>query len=199
MGGGVWEGRMLLVRLSAGFQSLPSLPTSKLGPSGADSRAGGLVYILGSCGSLQWTLMWGSEFLLLPPQVFSARGFAAIFPHAGALDYAVCLAPQLFLPVYLHANVRLPALPATDSPTLVLQPPPCCVFSPPQLPVSAPPTGLDECFFFNSLAVRLPYSSIFLQFWLFFLFKFVVVLLVVQWGKMYPRSILTGNPPLPFF
>ena len=40
-----------------------------------------------------------------------------------------------------------------------------------QLPVSAPPTGLEECFFFNSLVVRLPYSSIFCQFWLFFVFK----------------------------
>ena len=36
-----------------------------------------------------------------------------------------------------------------------------------QLPVSAPPTSLDECFFFNSLVVGLPYSSIFCQFWLF--------------------------------
>ena len=41
----------------------------------------------------------------------------------------------------------------------------------PQLPVSTPPTGLDECFFFISLVVRLPYSSIFCQFWLFFVFK----------------------------
>ena len=50
------------------------------------------------------------------------------------------------------------------------------------LPVSAPPTGLDKCFFFNSLVVRLPYSSIFCQFWLFFVFKFVVVLLLVVQG-----------------
>ena len=34
------------------------------------------------------------------------------------------------------------------------------------VPVSTPPTGLDECFFFISLAVRLPYISIFCQFWL---------------------------------
>ena len=39
-----------------------------------------------------------------------------------------------------------------------------------QLPVSTPPTGLDECVFFNSLVVGLPYSSIFCQFWLFFCF-----------------------------
>ena len=35
------------------------------------------------------------------------------------------------------------------------QPPPCCLSSLPWLPVSAPPTGLDECFFFISLVVRL--------------------------------------------
>ena len=34
---------MPLALLSAGFQSLPLLPTSKLGPSGADSQVGGLV------------------------------------------------------------------------------------------------------------------------------------------------------------
>ena len=36
-----------------------------------------------------------------------------------------------------------------------------------QLCVSTPPTSLDECVSFNSLVVRLPYSSIFCQFWLF--------------------------------
>ena len=38
--------------LSASFQSLPPLPTIKLGPSGADSQMGGFVYILEPCGSL---------------------------------------------------------------------------------------------------------------------------------------------------
>ena len=52
-GGGVREGTMLLAQLSTSFQSLPPLPTSKLGPSGADSQVGGFVYILGPCGSLQ--------------------------------------------------------------------------------------------------------------------------------------------------
>ena len=67
----------------------------------------------------------------------------------------------------------------------VLLQPPCHTSSPPQLPISAPPTSLDKCFFFNSLVVRLPYSSIFWQFWLFFVFKLVVVLLlVVQGGKV---------------
>ena len=45
--------------------------------------------------------------------------------------------------------------------------PTCCEYSPPWLPISAPPSGLNECFFFNSLVVVLPYSSIFCQFWLF--------------------------------
>ena len=44
---------MLLAQLSAGFQSLPLLPTNKLGPSGADSWVGGFVYTLGPGGSFQ--------------------------------------------------------------------------------------------------------------------------------------------------
>ena len=51
--------------------------------------------------------------------------------------------------------------------------------------ISSPPTGLNECFFFNSLVVGLPYSLIFWQFWLFFVLKCVVVLLGVQGGKVY--------------
>ena len=39
----------------------------------------------------------------------------------------------------------------------------------------------EECFFFNSLVVGLPYSLIFWQFWLFFAFKFVV-LFVMEGG-----------------
>ena len=48
---------MPLALLSAGFQSLPSLPTSNLGPSGADSQVGGFVYVLGPYGSAQQTLL----------------------------------------------------------------------------------------------------------------------------------------------
>ena len=56
-GGEVQEGTVPLVKLSASFQSLPWLPTIKLGPSGADSWVDGSVYILGPCGSLQRTLL----------------------------------------------------------------------------------------------------------------------------------------------
>ena len=57
--------------------------------------------------------------------------------------------------------------------------PPCHKSTPPWLPIFIPPTSLDECFFFNSLVVGLPYSLIFWQFWLFFVFNLVVVLLLV--------------------
>ena len=42
------------------------------------------------------------------------------------------------------------------------------------LPISAPPTGLDECFFCISLVVGLPCGSIFCQFWLVFVFKLLL-------------------------
>ena len=85
-GGGVREGTMLFARLWPCFQSLPPLPASKLGPPGADSGVGGFVYILGPCGSLQRTLLWGWEFLPLqpqPPQVFSVRVLRLYFPALG--------------------------------------------------------------------------------------------------------------------
>ena len=47
------------------------------------------------------------------------------------------------------------------------------------------PASLNECFFFNSLVDRFPYSPIFWQFWLFFVFKCVVLLLVVWELKAY--------------
>ena len=99
-----------------------------------------------------------------PPQVFSVRGFEALFPHTGALGCAICLAPQLFLLVYPQANVGPPSPPAAASPAPVLQMRFCCESSPPWLPVSIPPTCLNECFSFNSLVVRLPYGSAFWQF-----------------------------------
>ena len=79
-----------------------------------------------------------------PTCVFNQR-FEVLFPQAGALGCVVChLVHQL-----------LPLRPAATLPRVL----------------STPPTGLDECFFFISLVVRLPYSSVFCQFWLFFVFK----------------------------
>ena len=84
------------------------------------------------------------------------------FPHDRTLGCVVYLSSQLFLPIYLHVNMGLTNLPAT----VLLH-----IFSTPAaLPISTPPTSLDECFFFNSFVVRFAYSLIFWQFWLFFLF-----------------------------
>ena len=124
-----------------------------------------------------------------PMGVFNQR-FEALFPCTRALSYTVYFALPRFLLVYLCANVGLKGLPATTlwglltaawpalfhnvPPRWVHQPLPCREPCPPQLPDSAPPTGLDECFFLISFGVGLPYSSIFCQFWLFFVFKLLL-------------------------
>ena len=124
-----------------------------------------------------------------PTGVFNQR-FEALFPCARALGCVVCFAPPQFLPVYLCANVGPQGLPTTTlwgllavtlpapfhnlPPCWVRQPSPCRKSSPPQLPISTPPTTLDECFFFISLVVRLLCGSIFCQFWLFFVFKLLL-------------------------
>ena len=59
------------------------------------------------------------------------------------------------------------------------------------LPVSAPPTSLAECFFFNFLVVGLPYSLILWQLWAFFLFKLVDILLLVVGGG----TVCLPTPP----
>ena len=126
---------------------------------------------------------------LNPTGVFNQR-FEALFPLAGALGYMVCFAPLPFLPVYLCTNVGPQGLPATTlwgllaaawpalfhnlPPHSVRQSPPSREYSPAELPISIPPTGRDECFLFMSLVVVLPYSSIFCQFWLFFVFKLLL-------------------------
>ena len=94
---------------------------------------------------------------------------------------AVYFAPQPFFPVYLCVNVGLRGLLAVALPALFIPQSASlwvhlCCRSPvhPSCPgyLSLPPlTGRDECFFFISLVVRLPYGSIFCQFWLFFVFK----------------------------
>ena len=126
----------------------------------------------------------------LNPHGFFNQRFESLFPCTGALGCTVCFAPPPFLPVSLCTNVGPQDLPATTlwgllavawlapfhnlPPRWVCQPPSCHESSPPWLPVSALPTSLDECFFFISLVVRLPYSLIFCQFWLVFVFKLLL-------------------------
>ena len=178
---------MMPAQLSASFQSLPLLPTCKLCLSGADSPVGGLVYLPGSCGSLQWALLWGWEFLPLPqpPQVFTARGFEALFfpcwnPGLCGLSCSPVVPPSLSAHGCGTAPTPSHHLAHPSSPAAAL----LQVFST-QLPISASPTSLDRCFFSNSLVVRLPCSLITWNFWLSFVFKFVVFLLVVGGGKVY--------------
>ena len=172
---------MALAPLSARFQSLPCYPQSNWAPP---------VLIPEQVGSRPlWVSPTYSPLRLgvfpaaasTSTGVFSQR-FEALFPCTGALGCMVCFAPLLFLQVYLWVNVGLwgllaAALPAPFHnlpPRWVHQLPPCRESSPRRLPISAPPTGLDECFFFISLVVRLPYSSIFCQFWLFLVFKMLL-------------------------
>ena len=96
---------MALTPLSARFQSLPLLPTIKLGPSDAGSRVDGLVHALGPSGSLQWPLLWGWEFLLLPPQppwVFSIRGLRLYFPVLEAWVVQSALLPRCSSGLSMH-------------------------------------------------------------------------------------------------
>ena len=82
-GGGFWEGTVALGSL-AGFHSLSLIPTGKLSPSGADFQEGGFVYVLGPCGSIRWTLLWGWEFslaALTPTGFYSQRFWGFISPH----------------------------------------------------------------------------------------------------------------------
>ena len=180
---------MVLALLSAGFQTLSSTFHNQIGPFWCWFPGGWFVYVLGPCGSLQRTLLCSWEFLPLPPwppQEFSVRSFEALFPCTRTLGCEVCLIPQLLLPVYLPETVGLNpqstawlgpqsaawlVLPAATLPAIysLAHPVPPATALPQVL--FAPPTGLDECFFFNSLVVGLPYSSIFWQLWLSLVFK----------------------------
>ena len=136
---------------------------------------GGLVYVLGPCGSLQQTLQWVWEFLPLtpqPPQVLSVRGLRLYFP-AGALGCGSVSLPSCS-PQFICTEVWDPRSASH------------CLAGSPLRPAAhlCPSCHLGECFFFNSLIVGLPYSLIFWQFWLFIVFKFVVLLLVVRGGTV---------------
>ena len=159
------------------FQALPPLPTSKLGPSCADLGGWDCVHSGTLWGSLMNSpVRLGVSPTTATPTGVTVRGFEALFPcdrtqGCGSVLLPSCSSQFICTQMWDH---------------LVHQPPPFHESSLPWLPVSAPPTSFNEYFFFNSLVVRLPCSLIFWHFWLFFVFKFVVVLLVVvRGGKAY--------------
>ena len=94
------------------------------------------------------------------------------------------LAPKCILPHFYPPHVHVGPLYVLPLPT------PLCatrhfLACPPRPCVSTPPTLLGDCGFFKSLVVGLPYSSIFWQFWVFFVLRLVVILLmVVQGGEV---------------
>ena len=97
------------------FQEL-LLPTSKLGPC-ADSCVGGFVYLLGPCGSLQWTLLWSWEFLLLlqPHRFFQAEVLKLYFPSlepwvAGSVSLPSC--SSWFIRMQMWGHLLRQPLPA---------------------------------------------------------------------------------------
>ena len=163
---------MVPAPLSTRFQSLPLLPTIKLGPSGAGSQVGGLVQLPRPL----WVSPMPSPVRLgvspaaapTPTGVFTQR-FEALFPRAGALGCRVCFAPRRLSGLSVcecgaagcYWSDCLPLLSHTPP---VSVPPRQCKSSLPWLPISAPPTGLDECLFFISLvwdflAIRFSVSS----------------------------------------
>ena len=93
-----------------------------------------------------------------PPRVFSLRGLRLYFVVQEPWVTWSALIPAVRL-VYLCANVgpqgllvvRLPARFVPHSASLGPARPRQCESSPLRLPVSAPPTGQDECLFFISL------------------------------------------------
>ena len=112
---------MLLPWLWAGFQSLPHCPQANwallvLNPGSVACVHSRTLWTLPTDCPVRLTV---SPATASPTQVFTTRGFEALFPCAGTLGCTVCLTPQLFLPVYPHANVGpvgLPGLLATALP-----------------------------------------------------------------------------------
>ena len=115
--------------------------------------------------------------------MFSIRGLRLYFPELEPwVVWSASLPPHPRLSTLSvrecgaagSASCSLACLFHNPPPCWVCQPPPCCESCPHWLPVSAPPTGLDECFFFISLVVGLPCGLIFCQFWLAFVFKLLL-------------------------
>ena len=76
---------MALALLSASFQSLPPLPTSTLGPSGADSQVGGFVYIRGPRGVCLTSQLFLPVYLHMNVGLLGLSAASSLGPPAAAL------------------------------------------------------------------------------------------------------------------
>ena len=125
-------------------------------------RVSGFVYVLRPCGPFKRILLKIQQFLMLPqlPLVFTTRSHGDLFSWhwntglcslAWSWDCWLPRYPSQFLPTTCECGTT------SSAPLLPL----CAALHPlVSLPVSTPPTHLDECGF-KSLVVRLPYSLIF--------------------------------------
>ena len=178
-GRGIWKGTMPNCSALSRLSVILLLPTSKLGPSGADSLVCGLVLFLGPRGS-QETLLWVWKFLppvqsyrFLQPEVLRFY-FPPLEPWvAWCVLLPGCSCPFFCTRIWNCLLCQLPPFLPGPPVTALLH-----IFST-LAAVSTPPTSLDECFFFNSLVVGLPYSSIFLA--VLVVFCFLNLLLSLFW------------------
>ena len=169
-GAGVREGTVQLAWLSTGFQSLPPLATSKLGPSGADSPGGWICL----CFRTLWVSPVNSPVRLgISPATATPTGFySQRFWGFSFLALEPWVAWSVLLP---SCSSWFICMQMWDHP--VYQPPPC----PPGPPAAALPCNLSALashvhpsyqsgwmFLPNSLGVGLLYSSMLWYLWVFF-------------------------------
>ena len=151
-------------------------------------KVGGFTDVLSWVGTLNG-LSWetGSFFWCPNPHWFlTTRSYGALFSWywnpglcslAWGWDHLLLRHPSQFLSTKRECG--------TTHPLLLLQhlhTTQHLLVSLPQLLTSTPPSHLDECGFFKSLVVGLPYNVIFWQFWVLSVLRLVVILLVVVQG-----------------
>ena len=181
-GGGIRQGTMQPVQLWHCYQSPPPLFTSELGPSGTDSQVGGLCTFydpVGPSNGLSCEAGIFSCYCPPPHRCFQSEAVRLYFPTLGPwVERTVSLpgCSSWFICTQMWDHPACKPLPCLVHQSLPCQEssPPCCP-TPPLLPV------------WMSVSSLTPWLSDFhtvwfCQFWLFFVFKFVVVLVLVMRG-----------------
>ena len=153
--GRVREGTIALAQLLPRFQALPPLPVSDWHPFSCCPGAGSPSEWVCVCSRAPWGslngLSWETAFssVTLTPTGFYSQRLWGFFPSTRTLGCMVWpgagithspVVPPCFYPPHMNMG------PATTASLCVLST---------RLPMSAPSTRPDECFFFNSLVVGL--------------------------------------------